>query len=421
MTQKEHHINLDKTKFKKDFDVSIKTKTSLALNKINKTNETKVDNQEKYKIKSQTKQLRVIKERNAIIIPNKKREKEGGDLVENFQYYESKNLSKNNKESIVLHKRKGNPFYQTVINQKNLNYTHGERSGSTLGKNENKINTIKTRTQRNQYQNKTYNTTKVTKTTQERINRNNNDSSNQRTINVEEKRKNIPYIHFEKTYTETNKRKITNVEQNKDVLVQKKLHEKTKETKRTSEVQNNKKALDSAKNKINFYQNKFQQKKEEIQKSFIYKEQNIMKEESGKFLCPNCGKRLFGDSIVFRLEKWKSRENNGIKKFIFYGYEHRYGMIPGFHWYGKMETIYHGSFTDSGESCGVKRNIHVPASKRLSFKKNDSIESCWKEAFTDKEWDKALGKSLGELMCLFCNYKSNFIDFIKATKSQTKQ
>ena len=186
-------------------------------------------------------------------------------------------------------------------------------------------------------------------------------------------------------------------------------------------MQNNKKALDSAKNKINFYQNKFQQKKEEIQKSFIYKEQNIMKEESGKFLCPNCGKRLFGDSIVFRLEKWKSRENNGIKKFIFYGYEHRYGMIPGFHWYGKMETICHGSFTDSGESCGVKRNIHVPASKRLSFKKNDSIESCWKEAFTDKEWDKALGKSLGELMCLFCNYKSNFIDFIKATKSQTKQ
>ena len=200
-----------KIKIKNDFIASIKSKTL----------ETKEDNKEKYKIKPQPKQTRVVGERVTIVIRNQKPEKKGGELVDNFQYYESKNISKNNKESFVVHKRKENPYYQKITSQRNSKYTIGQRSGTILGKSENKINTIETRTQRNQYQNKTNNTTNITKTTKERgnINRNadpnNGESSYQRTINVIEKRKNIPNkIHFEKTYIETNKRKTTNIGQN---------------------------------------------------------------------------------------------------------------------------------------------------------------------------------------------------------------
>ena len=45
----------------------------------------------------------------------------------------------------------------------------------------------------------------------------------------------------------------------------------------------------------------------------------MKKEESGDFLCPKCGHRLFGDNLGVGLEKWISRENNGINKIIFYG------------------------------------------------------------------------------------------------------
>ena len=79
----------------------------------------------------------------------------------------------------------------------------------------------------------------------------------------------------------------------------------------------NKKTLDTEKNKLNEDQNKFQQTKEEIQKTFISQEQISIKEESGDFLCPNCGHNLLG--VIRELVEWRSRENNGTKKFVFYG------------------------------------------------------------------------------------------------------
>ena len=111
--------------------------------------------------------------------------------------------------------------------------------------------------------------------------------------------------------------------------------------------------------------------------------------------------------------RWISRENNGTKKFIFYGIDD--DSKP---WCcGKMEKIYHGSYTDSDSSCGIKRNIHIRSWTQLVFKKNNSIEVCWKEAFTDKEWKE----NLGILGCLFCDYKSNFIDFIRIKKRKAIQ
>ena len=137
----------------------------------------------------------------------------------------------------------------------------------------------------------------------------------------------------------------------------------------------------------------------------------IKKEESGDFSCPKCGHRLFSDNLG-GLEKWISRENNGINKIIFYGKD--FMGYPRF--YGKMEEKYYPEYNDSDDSCGVKRSIHFDAHTELQFKGNYSFEYCWKEAFTDKEWNKYLDN----IMCLFCDYKSNFLDFIKDKKNQTK-
>ena len=138
----------------------------------------------------------------------------------------------------------------------------------------------------------------------------------------------------------------------------------------------------------------------------------IKKEESGDFLCPKCGHRLFSDNLGKGLEKWISRENNGINKIIFYGKD--FMGYPIF--YGKMEEKYYPEYNDSDDSCGVKRSIHFDAHTELQFKDNYSFEYCWKEAFTDKEWNKYLDN----IMCLFCDYKSNFSDFIKDKKNQAK-
>ena len=84
--------------------------------------------------------------------------------------------------------------------------------------------------------------------------------------------------------------------------------------------------------------------------------------------------------------------------------------------YGKMEEKYYPEYNDSDDSCGVKRSIHFDAHTELQIKSNYSFEYCWKEAFTDKEWNKYLDN----IMCLFCDYKSNFSDFIKDKKKQAK-
>ena len=138
----------------------------------------------------------------------------------------------------------------------------------------------------------------------------------------------------------------------------------------------------------------------------------MMKEESGDFLCPKCGHRLFGNNLTIGLEKWISRENNGINKIIFYKKD--FMGYPVF--FGKMEEKYYPENNDSDDSCGVKRSIHFDSHTELRFKANYSFEYCWKEAFTDKEWNKYLDN----IMCLCCNYKSNFPDFIKDKKKQAK-
>jgi len=83
---------------------------------------------------------------------------------------------------------------------------------------------------------------------------------------------------------------------------------------------------------------------------------------------------------------------------------------------GRMEEKYHPEYNDSGSSCGIKRHIHFDAYTDLEFNKNYSFELCWTDAFTDKEWNKYIDN----IMCLFCDYKSKFSNFIKDKKKQAK-
>ena len=270
--------------------------------KDNKPKEIKV-------MKQKPQPARVVKERVIIVIQNKRPEKKGGDLVENFQYYESKDLGKNNKESIVVHKRKGDPFYQSIHGKRSSSYTHAERSRASIEKTEIQSRTIetKTTTQRNQYQNKTYNTTKTAQTGAGRGNRK-NESSYQRTINVEERKRNIiPKTRFEKTYTETNKRTTTG-EQKKYVPPPKKYQEKTDESyKRKTQTQNNQKVVDTEKYKRNVEQNKYQQKTEETQQTRVSQDQNMLNDPN---YCPIHG--YHGQGSIDDIDNYKFYESKSV-------------------------------------------------------------------------------------------------------------
>lgn len=270
--------------------------------KDNKPKEVKV-------MKQKPQPARVVKERVTIVIQNKRPEKKGGDLVENFQYYESKDLGKNNKESIVVHKRKGDPFYQSIHGKRSSSYTHAERSRASIEKTEIQSRTIetKTTTQRNQYQNKTYNTTKKAQTGAGRGNRK-NESSYQRTINVEERKRNIiPKTRFEKTYTEINKR-TTSGEQKKYVPPPKKYQEKTDESyKRKTQTQNNQKVVDTEKYKRNVEQNKYQQKTEETQQTRVSQDQNMLNDPN---YCPIHG--YHGQSSIDDIDNYKFYESKSV-------------------------------------------------------------------------------------------------------------
>ena len=270
--------------------------------KDNKPKEVKV-------MKQKPQPARVVKERVTIVIQNKRPEKKGGDLVENFQYYESKDLGKNNKESIVVHKRKGDPFYQSIHGKRSSSYTHAERSRASIEKTEIQSRTIetKTTTQRNQYQNKTYNITKTAQTGAGRGNRK-NESSYQRTINVEERKRNIiPKTRFEKTYTEINKR-TTSGEQKKYVPPPKKYQEKTDESyKRKTQTQNNQKVVDTEKYKRNVEQNKYQQKTEETQQTRVSQDQNMLNDPN---YCPIHG--YHGQGSIDDIDNYKFYESKSV-------------------------------------------------------------------------------------------------------------
>ena len=259
---------------------------------------TKPDNKPKEikVLSNKPKPVREVGQRVTIILQNTRPERKGGELVDNFEYHETKDLGKHNKESLVVHRRLGDPFYQNIKGGRSSSYTQVHRSKNIL---DNKDTTIKTKTiqttttQRKQYENKTYNTTSNVKQ-DSKYNRPGNQSTYQRTIKVEEKKR------IEKNFAETNKRRNASqepkkYEPKKYVQTQKKYQEKTDETsKRKTQTQTqpriqpkpteNKKVFDTNKyntnrpnmrnNMNNINQSTYQKKTEEIQKTEFSQENN---------------------------------------------------------------------------------------------------------------------------------------------------
>ena len=136
----------------------------------NKPKETKV-------IKNKPKPMRQVGQRVTITIQNKRPERKGDELVENFEYHETKDFGKHNRESVVIHKRLGDPFFQSIYGKKRSStYTQGSRRYSNISAEKeesetvselskiktNTVTTTKTTEIKTNYQNKTYNTTKST-------------------------------------------------------------------------------------------------------------------------------------------------------------------------------------------------------------------------------------------------------------------
>ena len=271
---------------------------------------TKPDNKPKEikVLSNKPKPVREVGQRVTITLHNTRPERKGGELVDNFEYHETKDLGKNNKESLVVHRRLGDPFYQNIKGGRSSSYTQVHRSKNIL---DNKDTTIKTKTiqttttQRKQYENKTYNTTSNVKQ-DSKYNRPGNQSSYQRTIKVEEKKRTIvSNPRIEKNFAETNKRRNASqepkkyepkkYEPKKYVQTQKKYQEKTDETsKRKTQTQTqpriqpkpteNKKVFDTNKyntnrpnmrnNMNNINQSTYQKKTEETQKTEFSQENN---------------------------------------------------------------------------------------------------------------------------------------------------
>ena len=272
---------------------------------------TKPDNKPKEikVLSNKPKPVREVGQRVTIILQNTRPERKGGELVDNFEYHETKDLGKNNKESLVVHRRLGDPFYQNIKGGRSSSYTQVHRSKNIL---DNKDTTIKTKTiqttttQRKQYENKTYNTTSNVKQ-DSKHNRPGNQSSYQRTIKVEEKKRTIvSNPRIEKNFAEANKRRNASqepkkyepkkyepkkYEPKKYVQTQKKYQEKTDETsKRKTQTQTqpkpteNKKVFDTNKyntnrpnmrnNMNNINQSTYQKKTEETQKTEFSQENN---------------------------------------------------------------------------------------------------------------------------------------------------
>jgi len=272
---------------------------------------TKPDNKPKEikVLSNKPKPVREVGQRVTIILQNTRPERKGGELVDNFEYHETKDLGKHNKESLVVHRRLGDPFYQNIKGGRSSSYTQMHRSKNIL---DNKDTTIKTKTiqttttQRKQYENKTYNTTSNVKQ-DSKYNRPGNQSSYQRTTKIEEKKRTIvSNPRIEKNFAEANKRRNASqepkkyepkkyepkkYEPKKYVPTQKKTDETNKrktQTQTQPRIQpkptENKKVFDTNKyntnrpnmrnNMNNINQSTYQKKTEETQKTEFSQENN---------------------------------------------------------------------------------------------------------------------------------------------------
>ena len=321
-------------------------------------------------LSNKPKPTRKIEGRVTITIQNTRPERKGGDPVENYEYHETKDLGKHNKESLVVHRRLGDPFYQNIKGGRSSSYTQVQRSKYSLDKKEtsNQTKTIQTTTiQRKQYDNKTYNTASNSKQNTNIKRPSVNQSSYQRTINVEKKTVVSNNPRIEKNFAESNKRRTVsqepkkyepkNYEPKKYVPTQKKYQEKTDDTyKRNTQSQNqpktqpkpveNKRVFDTNKynanrnnagnnrgsnmnnnagynrdgnnrgNNVNANQSKYQQKTEETQKTEFSQENNNLINDPN--YCPIHGYHGQGSQVNAGMDVNANYGSEEIDNYRFY-------------------------------------------------------------------------------------------------------
>ena len=186
------------------------------------TKETKV-----YKSYSVPKPV-IINERKSIIIQDKKKERHG-EKVENYEYRETKYIRDQNKDTLVIHKRLGDPFYQIIDKTRYSSQTsnaRGYKSRFDLDQNDidKRTKTVISTERSTKYRNNTEGRRNID--VQKYVNKNANKYQNktitstqrsqnvnagdkkmnslyQKTINIEESRRQyIPKGRFEKNLTE---------------------------------------------------------------------------------------------------------------------------------------------------------------------------------------------------------------------------
>ena len=283
---------------------------------------TKPDNKPKEikVLSNKPKPTRKIEGRVTITLQNTRPERKGGDLIENFEYHETKDIGKHNKESLVVHRRLGDPFYQAIKGGRSSSYTQVQRSKNII---EGKETTIKTKTiqttttQRKQYENNTYNT-------------GSNAQQNSRYTRTNPR--------IEKNFAETNKRRTTSqetkkTEQRKYVPTQKKYQEKTDDTYKRNQNQTqtkpaeNKRVFDTNKyntnrnknaetNKpnVNVNQSKYQQKTEETQKTEFSQENNNLLNDPN--YCPIHGYHGQGNQSSEEIDNYRFYESKKVTRKV---------------------------------------------------------------------------------------------------------
>ena len=251
---------------------------------------TKPDNKPKEikVLSNKPKPMRKVEERVTITLQSTRPERKGGELLENFEYHETKEIGKKNKESLVVHRRLGDPFYQNIKGGRSSSYTQVQRSKNII---EGKDTTIKTRTiqttttQRKQYENNTYNTganaqqnSRYNRTTNQRIEKNFAADTNKRRSTSQETKKTEPkkYVPTQKKYQEktddTHKRRTQTQTQTKPAE-NKRVYDTNKYNTNRNNAGNNKPNVNANVN-ANVNQSKYQQKTEETQKTEFSQENN---------------------------------------------------------------------------------------------------------------------------------------------------
>ena len=127
--QKDQYSYAGKVKEKSNYMYYVSGIGYVTKEEADEANQAKKENRV-YQSKSKSVPKPIIRnERVTITIQSKRAEKKEGKLVENYEYYESKDIKKQDRNTIVIHRRLGEPFYQNITTEskKFSSYTSGPR------------------------------------------------------------------------------------------------------------------------------------------------------------------------------------------------------------------------------------------------------------------------------------------------------